>query len=128
MDLPRGCKYTKTHEWVRAMGSSVVVGITDYAQSQLSDVTYVELPEVGEEVSTEEEVAVLESVKAAADVYAPVAGTVIAVNERLEDHPELVNADPYGEGWLFKIKPDDPSEIEGLLDVDHYEELLPQED
>lgn len=110
------------------MGSTAVVGVTDYAQGQLSDVTYVELPELDSEVGAEEEVAVLESVKAAADVYAPLSGKIIAVNEKLEDRPELINTDPYGEGWVFKMKVEDSSEHESLMDAEQYEESLPQEE
>ena len=96
MDTPRNLKYSSSHEWVRVEGKQVVVGITDFAQDQLSDLTYVELPTVGDSFSAQEEAAVLESVKAASDVYAPISGTITAINEELLDHPELVNTDPYG--------------------------------
>ncbi len=121
-------RFTPSHCWVREEGSLVVVGITDYAQEQMSELTYVELPEAGEHVAAESEVAVVESVKAANDVYAPVAGTVAAVNEALAEQPELVNSDPFGKGWLFKLKPDHAGDLERLLDADTYEDGLPEED
>jgi len=102
--------------------------MTDYAQEQMSELTFVELPEVGEEVDAEDEVAVVESVKAANDVFAPVAGTVVAVNEALLEQPELVNQDPFGKGWLFKLKPADPADLDDLLDADAYEAQLPLDD
>jgi glycine cleavage system H protein len=121
-------RFTPTHCWVREEGTGIVVGVTDYAQEQMSELTYVELPEVGEHVAAEAEVAVVESVKAANDVYAPVSGTVSPVNEALVEQPELVNTDPFGKGWIFKMKPDDPSDLDHLLDVDAYEAELPEED
>lgn len=128
MDTPRDLRYTKTHEWVRWNGKVATVGITDFAQDQLSDLTYVELPQEGDSVNAGDEVAVLESVKAASDVYAPISGTISAVNKALIEKPELINTDPYGEGWLFKIIPDDESELESLLDADQYEALNPDEE
>jgi glycine cleavage system H protein len=127
MNIPKELRYTKTHEWIRMEGDTAVVGITDFAQTQLSDLTYVEVPSQGDHVSAEDEVAVVESVKAASDVYAPLAGTVSEVNEGLADKPELINSDPYGEGWLFKMTPDHSSDVDDLLDADQYEELLPDE-
>jgi glycine cleavage system H protein len=123
MDTPRDLRYTKTHEWVRWNGKVATVGITDFAQDQLSDLTYVELPTEGDSFSAQEEVAVVESVKAASDVYAPVSGTITAVNKALLEKPELINTDPYGEGWIFKMTVDDVSELESLLDADQYEAL-----
>lgn len=128
MDTPRDLRYTKSHEWVRWNGKIATVGITDFAQDQLSDLTYVELPTPGDSFSAQEEVAVVESVKAASDVYAPVSGTIHDVNKALLDKPELINSDPYGEGWLFKIIPDDVSELESLLDAEQYDSLNPDED
>jgi glycine cleavage system H protein len=128
MNIPRDLIYTKTHEWIRKDEDLLVIGITDFAQAQLSDLTYAELPSAGDPVSAGDEVAVVESVKAASDIYAPVAGRIEAVNDAVADHPELVNTDPYGEGWLFKIKPDDPSATGALLDADAYEDLVPDED
>ena len=128
MDTPRNLKYTNSHEWVRVEGKHVVVGITDFAQDQLSDLTYVELPTVGDSFSGQEEVAVVESVKAASDVYAPISGTITAVNNALLDRPELINTDPYGEGWLFKMTPDDSTELESLMDADQYDQSMPDEE
>ncbi len=127
MNVPKDLQYTKTHEWVRADDESLTVGITDFAQAQLSDITYVELPAVGDQVDVEDEIAVLESVKAASDIYSPVSGRITAVNSVLEDSPELINSDPYGDGWLFKIDPSDTSEVDDLLDADEYEDSLPDE-
>ena len=121
-------RFTRAHCWVRLEGGQAVVGITDYAQEQMSELTFVELPEVGEEVEAEDEVAVVESVKAANDVFAPVAGTVVAVNDALLEQPELVNQDPFGKGWLFKLKPADPADLDELLDADAYEAQLPLDD
>lgn len=117
-------RYAKTHEWARVEGDLVVVGISDYAQDALSDVVFVELPAVGSTVSAGTAVAVVESVKAAEDVYSPVSGEVVAVNEKLADKPELVNADPYGEAWFFKVRPTDLSELDGLMDAAAYEAFL----
>lgn len=128
MDTPRSLKYTNSHEWVRVEGKNAVVGITDFAQDQLSDLTYIELPTVGDSFSAQEEAAVLESVKAASDVYAPISGTITAVNQELLDHPELVNTDPYGQGWLFKMSMDDKTELEGLMDADQYDQSMPDEE
>ncbi len=126
MEVPRELRYTKTHEWVRVEGKVAVVGITDFAQEQLSGLTFVELPEVGDEIEAEDEVGVVESVKAASDVYAPVSGKVTEVNSALMDTPELVNSDPYGQGWLFKVKMSNPKELDDLLNADEYEENLPE--
>jgi len=128
MDTPRNLKYTNSHEWVRVEGKQVVVGITDFAQDQLSDLTYVELPTVGDSFSGQEEVAVVESVKAASDVYAPISGTITAVNNALLDRPELINTDPYSEGWIFKMAPDDTTELESLMDADQYDQSMPDEE
>ncbi len=127
MSVPQDLFYAKTHEWVSLDGGIATVGITDFAQSQLSDLTFVELPEVGTEFRGGDEAAVVESVKAAADVYAPIAGEVVEVNANLEDSPELVNKDAFGEGWLFKLKVVDESDVDNLLDPDSYEELCPQD-
>ncbi len=113
-------KYTKDHEWVRLEGGVATIGITDHAQTALGDVVFVELPEAGREVAAEEAVAVVESVKAASDIYAPISGTVAAVNEALVDDPALVNRAPMGEGWFFTITPKDPSELGRLMDADAY--------
>jgi glycine cleavage system H protein len=120
--------FTRTHCWVREEGSVVTVGISDYAQEQMSELTFVELPEVGEHMEADEEVAVVESVKAANDVFAPLAGTITEVNEALLEQPELVNHDPFGRGWLFKMKPDRRADVNDLLDADAYEAQLPEEE
>jgi glycine cleavage system H protein len=122
--FPDDLKYTAEHEWLRRPGaaeSSVRVGITDYAQEALGDIVYVSLPEVGAELESGTAVGELESTKSVSDVYAPVAGTVAAVNEALEGTPELVNSDPYGEGWLFELVPSDPATVEALMDAATYQ-------
>lgn len=120
-NIPSELKYTKSHEWVSDnQNGTITVGITDHAQELLGDLVFVELPEVGKVLEAEEACAVIESVKAASDIYAPVAGEVIEVNEALEDEPERINSDPYGEGWLFKMKVADTDSLEGLLSADDY--------
>ncbi|MBT3360963.1 MAG: glycine cleavage system protein GcvH [Rhodospirillales bacterium] len=116
-------KYTKEHEWVRIEGEIGTIGITDHAQEQLGDMVFIELPDVGKSVAQGDEAAVIESVKAASEVYAPVAGEVVEVNEALGDDPAKVNSDPMGEGWIFKIKIADPAQLEGLLDEAAYKEI-----
>ena len=120
MNIPKNLKYAKTHEWVRVEGDIAVVGITDHAQQELTDVVYVETPAVGAHLEAGKECAVVESVKAASDIYAPVSGDVVAVNEELSSAPELLNQDPYGKGWMFKIKMSDPGELNELLSPDDY--------
>ena len=120
MNIPKNLKYTKSHEWVRAEGNVAIVGITDHAQHEMTDVVYVETPAVGSRVEAEKECAVVESVKAASDVYAPVSGDVVAVNEELDSAPELLNEDPYGKGWIFQVKMSDPGELNELLSPDDY--------
>ena len=127
MSVPQDLFYAKTHEWVSLDDGTATVGITDFAQSQLSDLTFVELPEVGTEFRAGDEAAVVESVKAAADVYAPIAGEVVEVNSELEDRPELINKDAFGTGWLFRLKVADESDVDNLLDPESYEELCPQD-
>ncbi|MBN1270603.1 MAG: glycine cleavage system protein GcvH [Kiritimatiellae bacterium] len=128
METPKDLRYTSTHEWVRLEGDILTIGITDFAQAQLSDLTFVELPEPGEHVAAQEEVAVVESVKAASDVYAPVAGTIAEANPDLASQPELINSDPYGAGWMFKMKPDNAADVRKLLDAGQYEDSLPNEE
>ena len=125
MSVPAELLYGRSHEWIRVEGDAVVIGITDYAQDQLGEVVYVELPEVGTGVNTGDELGTLESVKAVSEFLTPVGGEVIEVNERLEDNPNLVNEDPYGEGWLVKIS----GSVEGeeLLDAAAYQEFLEEE-
>lgn len=123
-ECPAELVYAETHEWARLdEDGNVLVGISDYAQDQLGDVVYVELPELDRSVGAAEEAGVVESVKAASDLYAPVTGTVVAVNDALEDAPELVNRDPYGDGWLFTIEPADESELDDLMDAETYSEF-----
>lgn len=121
MNIPADLKYTKNDEWIRVEGNTGTIGITDYAQDQLSDIVFVEIiAEVGETLEQGATCATVESVKAAADVYMPVSGKVIAVNEQLPDKPELVNSDPYGQAWMVKVEITNPQELEGLLDADAY--------
>jgi glycine cleavage system H protein len=127
MSIPQDLFYTKTHEWVSLENGIATIGITDFAQSQLSDLTFVELPEAGTSFGAGDEAAVVESVKAAADVYAPVAGEVVEVNGDLEDSPELINKDAFGAGWLFKLKVVDESDVDSLLDPESYEDLCPSD-
>jgi glycine cleavage system H protein len=118
---PNDRKYTKTHEWVKVEGGLAVVGITDHAQKELGDITFIELPKIGKRVGKAGECAVIESVKAASDIYAPVAGEVAEANAALDSRPELVNQDPYGQGWIFKLRTFDAAEVAGLLDAAAYE-------
>ncbi|MGB5708578.1 MAG: glycine cleavage system protein GcvH [Arenicellales bacterium] len=117
-------KYTDDHEWARPDGDLLVVGITDFAQQQLGEVVFVELPEVDREVDQGEDTAVVESVKAAGEVKSPVSGTIVEVNETLADTPEKVNEDPTGEGWFYKLRPSDPGQLEALLDQEAYQTLV----
>ncbi|WP_144823774.1 glycine cleavage system protein GcvH [Marinobacter piscensis] len=122
-ETPPDLKYIETHQWVRPdADGTAVVGITDFAQEQLGDVVYIGVPEVGETVTGGEEAGVAESVKSASDVFSPVTGEVIEINEVLEDEPEKVNEDPYGEGWLFRVRLADQGELDGLMDSDAYAE------
>ena len=114
------CRYTKTHEWVRVQGDEAYAGITDYAQSQLSDIVYVEMPEPGDTFNKNEMFAVVESVKAASDCYMPIGGEIVEVNEELDDDPALVNTDPYGDGWFVRFLIEDEEELNGLMDADTY--------
>jgi glycine cleavage system H protein len=124
---PEELKYTGEHEWVRSPGEaegSVRVGITDFAQDALGDIVYVSLPEVGETIDSGSTVGELESTKSVSDLYAPVSGEVVARNEALDGTPELVNSDPYGEGWLFEVRPADAASVDGLMDASAYEASL----
>ena len=124
MQLPDDLRYSSDHEWVRLEDGKLRVGITDYAQDALGDVVYVEIPEVGAQVEASAKVSEVESTKSVSDIYAPVAGTVVAVNADLSDSPERLNDDPYGDGWICVIEPDDPSALEALLDVEGYRRLI----
>lgn len=129
-NIPGELKYLSSHEWVRVEsdGSTVTVGITDHAQDLLGDVVFVELPEMDTDIAAGEEAGVVESVKAASDIFAPIGGTVIAINEELEDSPELVNSDPYDDGWFFKLKISDADELATLLDAEAYAEVCEADD
>lgn len=120
-------KFTQTHEWIRITETPLVIGITNHAQTLLGDLVFIELPEVGQEVKTGDELGVIESVKAASDFYAPISGTVVAINEQLKDNPELVNNDAEGAGWLLKIEANNPDELEALLDATQYESIIAEE-
>ena len=128
-DIPGDLKFLKSHEWARAEGNGrVTVGISDHAQGLLGDLVYVELPAVGDTVQAGNAAAVVESVKAASDVYSPVSGTVVEVNEALADKPETINEDAYGEGWLFVVEMSEPEQVNELLGPDDYAELLENDD
>ena len=128
-ETPTELRYLATHEWARLdEDGNVTVGITDHAQNALGDVVFIELPEVEQDLSAGDEAGVVESVKAASDIYAPVSGTVVAVNDLLDDEPEKVNQDPYGDGWFYKISPTDIAELEEMLDADGYQEVCDSEE
>lgn len=127
MEIPAGLKYSKEHEWVATEESLATIGITDYAQDQLGEIVYVELPAVGDKISKDDTFGVIESVKAVSDIYAPVSGTVVEVNQELPESPEMINEDPYGDGWLIKVRVSDAAELEDLLDTDEYQELVAAE-
>ena len=128
-EVPLELGYAATHEWAKQDEEGlIVVGISDHAQDALGDIVYVELPEVGQQIVAGEEAGVVESVKAASDIYAPVSGAVKEINEALEDSPETVNQDPYGDGWFFKLKVTDERELDDLLDAEAYQELCESED
>ena len=124
--IPEDLKYTKDHEWVKIEGDEALVGITDHAQSELGDITFIELPEVGREVKQTDSISTVESVKAASDVYSPVTGKIAAVNETLNDAPETLNQSPYEAGWICRISVQDAAEIAGLMDAASYSELITQ--
>jgi len=133
MDFPEGLLYTESHEWLkvgdstlRDEGSQVIIGLTDYAQSQLKDVVYVELPEIGSEFKKGESIGVVESVKTVADVFSPITGKVVETNLALKDHPEFINVDPYGKGWIIKMEAQDKKELRGLLSSQAYQGALPR--
>jgi len=127
MKIDQNARYTKTHEWARKEDDVFVIGISDYAQSTLSDIVYVELPEVGDEIIGGDQFGVVESVKAAADVFSPLSGEVVASNEALEDAPEVVNSDAFGDGWLIKIKAGDETEWDTLLTPEDYQQVIETE-
>lgn len=124
MKIPEDLRYSKEHEWVRLEGDVATVGITDYAQGELGDIVFVEVDTIGDTIATEEVVGTIEAVKTVSDMFSPLAGEVLEFNERLEDDPELVNTDPYNEGWIVKFKVSDASEVEGLLSAADYAALI----
>jgi glycine cleavage system H protein len=127
MEFPEDLKYSKEHEWVLVEGNVATIGITDYAQEQLGDIVFVELPAIGDKVSKDDAFSVVESVKAVSDVYAPVSGAVLEVNDDLPDSPEMLNEDPYGDGWMAKIEMTDTSDLDDLMNATEYEEYVAQE-
>lgn len=127
MELPSGLRYSREHEWVKVEGGVALIGITDFAQAELGDIVYVELPDVGTELEANGTFGVVESVKAVSDLYAPVSGVVAEVNATLEDEPELVNSDPYEDGWMIRVEMKDESELNDLLDADSYRSFTEEE-
>lgn len=126
MTIPEDLKYTRTHEWVKVEGDTVTCGLTDYAQSELSDIVFVELKPVGTVVEKTKPFGTVEAVKAVSDMYAPISGEIVAINETLANTPDVVNKDPYGEGWMIRIKMSQPKELNELLDAKAYKEMLPE--
>jgi glycine cleavage system H protein len=124
MNHPSDLKYAATHEWARLEGDLVVTGITDHAQDALGDLVYVEMPEIGKHFIAGDEAGVVESVKTASDIHAPIEGEVVEINPLLEDDPELVNTDPYGDGWIYKIRPANPADIDDLMSAEQYEDSV----
>ncbi len=124
MNVPENLKYTKDHEWAKIEGDVATIGITDYAQGELGDVVFVELPEVGTQLNAGDTFGTIEAVKAVADLYAPLSGEVVEINPELESTPEKVNQDPYGDGWMIKVKISNPSEVDELMDAEKYKELI----
>ena len=124
MNTPNELRYTKEHEWVKVEGNTVVIGITDFAQNELGDIVFVELPEVGDEVTLDQPFGSVESVKTVSELYAPVSGTIVAVNEELSDSPELVNESPYETAWMIKVELSNPSEVDALLNAEAYTQLI----
>jgi glycine cleavage system H protein len=123
-DIPKDLKYTKDHEWARVQGNTIVVGVTAHAQEALGDVVYVELPKVGATITAGKQFGVIESTKAVSELYAPLSGKVVKVNDALTDNPQTVNADPYGAGWILELEPSDTQQLTGLMDAAAYTELL----
>jgi len=128
MKFPEELLYSETHEWVREEGNRVTLGITDYAQRELRDIVYVELPEIGAEFKKGESIGVVESVKTVTDIFTPLSGKVINRNEELKDHPEYINTDPYGKGWIVQMEIQQKEELKGLLTAQAYQGLLPKEE
>jgi glycine cleavage system H protein len=128
MEFPEDLKYTREHEWARKKGANVVIGITEFAQDQLGDVVFVELPSIGDPVKKGESFGVVESTKAVSELFAPVTGKVVEVNDPLSDAPETINEDPYEEGWMITIQPSDPAELEQLMDAKAYKAFVEEQD
>ena len=124
MNIPQDLKFTKTHEWIKIEGNKAKVGITDFAQHEITDIVHVELPEIGKSVKKEQPVVVIESVKSAFDIYSPVSGNIIKINEAVLSSPELINQDPYGKGFLFSVEFNDASELSSLLSADDYKAII----
>ena len=127
MEIPQGLRYSKEHEWVATEDSVATIGVTDFAQDQLGEIVYIELPSVGDKVSKDDPFGVIESVKAVSDIFAPVSGTVTEVNQELAESPEIINEDPYGDGWLIKIRISDSAELDDLMDNAEYHEIIAAE-
>jgi glycine cleavage system H protein len=128
MNFPEDVKYTREHEWVRKKGAQLVIGITDFAQDQLGDVVFVELPDVGDPVKKGESFGVVESTKAVSELFAPISGKVVEVNEPLSDAPETINEDPYEEGWMIVVEPADPKEVDALMDATAYRAFVEEQE
>jgi glycine cleavage system H protein len=124
MNIPADLKYTKDHEWIRVNGNEAIVGVTDFAQSQLGDVVFIEIETLGETLDKEEVFGTIEAVKTVSDMFMPVSGEIVAINDKLADTPELVNKDPYGDGWMIKIKVADPSQLNDLLSAEQYKGIV----
>ena len=124
MNIPENCKYTNQHEWIRIEGSEVFIGITDYAQGELGDIVYIEVETVGEKLGKDEIFGTIEAVKTVSDLFMPISGEVLEFNDKLEDNAEVINSDPYGDGWLIKVSIDNPEELDDLLTPEQYSELI----
>ncbi|MBU8906621.1 glycine cleavage system protein GcvH [Desertibacillus haloalkaliphilus] len=127
MNLPKEFKYSEEHEWVKTEGDNVRIGITDFAQSELGDIVFVELPEVGDEIEADEPFGSVESVKTVSELYAPVSGKVVEINEELDDSPEFVNESPYEKAWMIIVEPSDKSQVDKLMSADEYEEMIKED-
>ena len=127
MANPIDLKYSKEHEWIKVNGNIGIVGVTDFAQKQLTDIVFVELPEKGKKVKQNKQMAVIESVKSVSDVFSPVSGEIIEVNEKLKDSPDIINKDPYGEGWIAKLKLENKDELNNLMPAEDYEDFIQEE-
>lgn len=127
MEFPEGLKYSKEHEWVLVEGKTATIGITEFAQDELGDIVYVELPEVGEKLIKDDPFGAVESVKAVSDIYAPVSGAVLEINDLLPDNPETINDDPYGDGWMVRVEMSDPDDLKDLMNAEEYAEYVAQQ-